>query len=45
MMGSLLLIQEETKIMSNRDPIKNRGRVNRRHTDNIGDQFKNKLKE
>jgi hypothetical protein len=31
--------------MSNRDPIKNWGRVNRRHTDNIGDEVKNKLKE
>jgi hypothetical protein len=31
--------------MSNRDPIKNWGRVNRRHTDTIGDEVKNKLKE
>ena len=31
--------------MSNRGPIKNWERVNRRHTENIGDQVKNKLKE
>jgi hypothetical protein len=31
--------------MSNRGPIKNWGRVNRRHTYNIGDEIKNTLKE
>ena len=31
--------------MTNRDPIKNWGRVNRIYTDNIGDQVKKKLKE
>ena len=36
--------QEQTKSTSNRDPIKNWWRVNRRYTDNIGDQVKNKLK-
>ena len=30
--------------MSKRDPIKNWGRVNRRHIDNIGYQIKNKLR-
>jgi hypothetical protein len=37
--------QEQTKRMSNRGPIKNWGRLTGRHTYNIGDQIKNKLKE
>ena len=37
--------REQTKRTSNMDPIKNLPMVNRRHTDNIGDQVENKLKE